>query len=105
MEMVKVNQQDWRDEFTEMDRRIFQLVSSVFPKGLTAEEIAGRMNTYHRGLSDEEDEDWPVLSASDVGDFFYGDKDNVSDELAPYVVPVPGVLKPRRWRIRATSDP
>lgn len=100
--MVQVPRDDWCDEFSDTERRIFLLLSKVFPKGLTAEEIATRLNKEEKPEGVAE---WPKLAASDVGDLFYGDKDDVSDELVPYVVPVNPKQRPKKWRIRATTDP
>lgn len=97
LHMVQVPRDDWCDEFGECERRIFVLLSGVFPKGLTAEEIATRINA--EGAMEQK------LTAADVGDLLYGDKDDVSDELVPYVVPVNPKQRPKRWRIRATTDP
>lgn len=95
LHMVQIPRNDWCDEFTDTERRIFLLLSSVFPKGLTAEKIASHLNAAA---------EWPVLTASDVGDLFYGDKEDVSDELMPYVVPINPTVRPKRWRVRATED-
>jgi hypothetical protein len=108
LHMVQIPRDDWCDEFTDTERRIFLLLSSVFPKGLTAGHIADRLNKDREqqivtGKRPEAVE-WPVLEASDVGDLFYGDKEDVSDELMPYVVPVNPTHRPKRWRVKATED-
>jgi hypothetical protein len=93
--MVQVARTDWCDEFNDTDRKIFRLLCDVFPAGLTAEQIAAKMN-----------EEGAVLTSADIGDMFYGDNDanETSDELARYVVPVNPNQRPKRWRIRAESD-
>lgn len=100
MEPLSVPALDWRDEFIETDRRIYSLLKKSFPKGLTAQVIANKVNAKRR-----EGADVPIITASDVGDMFYGDKDDVSDEMMPYVVPVDPDERPRRWRLRSTTDP
>lgn len=99
LHMVQVPRDDWCDEFTDTDRRIFLMLSKIFPKGLTAESIAKRLNASRK------DTESPILTAADVGDLFYGDKEDVSDELTPYVIPVDSMARPKRWRIKATTDP
>jgi hypothetical protein len=95
--MVQVARTDWCDEFNDTDRKIFRLLCDVFPAGLTAEQIAAKMN---------EEDTSAVLTSADIGDMFYGDNDanETSDELARYVVPVNPNQRPKRWRIRAESD-
>lgn len=99
LHMVTVPRDDWCDEFGEPERRIFLLLSNIFPKGLTAEEIANHLNESAAA------EQRPLMSAADVGDLLYGDKDDVSDELVPYVISINPKQRPRKWRIRATTDP
>ena len=98
LHMVQVPRDDWCDEFSETERRVFLLLSRVFPKGLTADDIARRLN------KEKKDESQPTLTAADIGDLFYGDKEDVSDELVPYVVAINPNQRPRRWRVRATTD-
>ena len=100
MEPLSVPALDWRDEFTITDRRIYSLLKKSFPKGLTAQVIAKKVNAKRK-----EGEGEYTIDASDIGNMFYGDKDDVSDELASYVVPVDPEERPKRWRLRSTTDP
>lgn len=100
LHMVQVPRDDWCDEFSDLERRIFLMLSKSFPKGLTAEGIARRLNA----AATVEPESI-IISAADIGDLFYGDKEDVSDELVPYVVPVNPAQRPKKWRIRSTTDP
>ena len=85
--MCEVDPVDWNDEFVKEERAIFAALRDTFPKGLTAAQIAYALKK--QGL---------LLSSQDVGNYLYGDNDQVSTELAKYVTG--NNQKPRVWRIR-----
>lgn len=69
---------------------IFNELRKVFPNGLTAIQIAQKLNQQDVAAN---------FSAQSIGDYLYDDS-----ILCNYVVPVDPKQRPRVWRIRATTD-
>lgn len=86
LKQIEMNPTDWKDEFTEIERHIYNQLKSVFPNGLTADQLAVNLNTNDPTLQ---------ISAKEVGNYLYGDQDDVSDELARYVFCVDWAHRPR----------
>jgi len=74
------------------ERDIFNELKKVFPAGLTADQLASRLNTAKMSN----------LSREEMGDFLYEGKAGVT--LWQHVVPIDPKQRPRVWRIRATKD-
>jgi hypothetical protein len=72
---------------------IFNELRKVFPNGLTANQIAQKLNQQDVAAN---------FSAQSIGDYLYGDGDD--SDLCDYVVPVDPKQRPRVWRIRALTD-
>jgi len=89
LEMISVSLEEWRWRGPEKD--IFNEIRKVFPNGLTANQIAQKLNQQDA-----------AAKFSGIGDYLYGDKGD--SKLCNYVVPVDPKQRPRVWRIRAITD-
>jgi hypothetical protein len=93
LEIIQVSLKELRGA----DKDIFNELRKVFPNGLTATQIALKLN--------QQDQDAAAnFSVELVGNFLYGDVDSVPAKLCDYVIPIDPKQRPRVWRIRALTD-